>query len=377
MKRILYISPTNIGKRAGGGLASLAFYNATCRNYPGMVDLCMPQEFCEGPYLNAIGVPRRNLLCSIKKWSLHRFKGFLKVFLAKNKSVYDIIIINGGLYAGDLVDLSHQFGLKVVVIHHNFEREYHLDNKSVLTFWGRTSFLVDRNERRAYMKADINCFLTPEDAEAFKKYYGKTVTPYFIIGVFEPNNFDLPPVVNKRKNTIVITGSMNSVQTMMGIKDFRVNYYDIIQRLCNDWELIVAGRNPQQDVYDLQEMNPNYISIIPNPINMDDITKEASIFICPTNVGGGLKLRLMDGLRQGLPVLVHKVSARGYESFIKEPFFKVYYDRPSFENGLKEILEYCDNSFDRQLIQNEYADQFSFNSGCKKIQQVIEAAANS
>lgn len=376
MKKILFISPSNIGKRTGGGLASLAFYNATCHLYPNKVDLAMPKEYCEGNYTEAIPVQRRDKLEVIRNWSLHRYKGFLEKFLAKNASAYDVIIVNGGLYAGNLIDLIHKYGLKVIVIHHNFEREYHLDNKSILTLWGLTSFFVNRYEKDAYKKADCNCFLTPGDALAFEKSYGRTTTPSFVIGVFEPKDEKLPVLADEHKKNIVITGSMNSVQTMRGIRDFRENYYDIIQRLCTEWNLIIAGRNPQREVYRLKELNPNQISVIPNPVNMDDITRDASIFICPTNVGGGLKLRLMDGLRQGIPMLVHKVSARGYEPFNNEPFFKVYHNRQSFETGLKEIIDYCEKHFDRNIIQKEYANKFGFESGCNKLKLAIEAVMN-
>lgn len=372
MKRILYIAPQNLRKRTGGSLATLAYYNALIHLYGEIVDLMMPAEFDDGFFHNVIPVKKRSLIKAVFSGSLHRYKSAVKKHLINHANEYTMCVINGGLYAGDLMDLIHSYGIKIIVIHHNFEREYAMDNKSLLTIGGRTPFLIILNENNAYVKADVNCFLTDDDRKEFIYHYGLTVAKSYQLGVFEPYEDALPKTGIGHQNIIAITGSMNSVQTMCGITDIHEHYYDIIRKLCPGWELVIAGRDPQQEVYDLQKENPELIKVIPNPQNMDDITSQASLFLCPTNVGGGLKLRVMDGLRMGLPVLVHRVSARGYEVFFSKPYFKVYNDRTSFSKGLSELLEYISRGYERTSIQEEYLQYFSFKSGCKRVNAVIK-----
>lgn len=373
MKKILFIAITDISKRKGVALASLAYYNAVCYTFPGMVDLMMPEEACTGNYADAIGVPARPLAIALMSGSMHRYKVFLKNYLIAHRGQYSVCIINGGRYAGDMMDMIHGFGLKIMVIHHNFEREYCMDNKNIYTLWGLTPFLVNHNEKKAYLCADCNCFLTPEDMALFRKYYGANEGKSFIIGVFEPRA--IVKEVNKERlqKRIVITGSMNTKQTICGIKDVHDNYYDIIKELCPDWDLVIAGRNPRQEVYDFQKEDAGHIKVIPNPEVMDDITKPASVFLCPTNVGGGLKLRVMDGLRQGLPVLVHKVSSRGYNSFFDKPYFQVYHDKASFKQGLEKLLSYIDSGLDKSDIQDDYISLFGFERGCDVIKDAINS----
>lgn len=375
MNKILYVAPHDIKKRAGGALATLAYYNALVALYGDKIDIMMPAEVCDGSIINVIPVKSRSHILALLSGSLHRYKNAIKKLLSERAKEYYACVINGGLYAGDMMDTIHGYGLKIIVIHHNFEREYAMDNKGLLTLGGRTSYFIVKNEKRAYKKADLNCFLTREDMDLFNRHYGQSSAKSFLLGTFEPYDIELPHSIKSPQKIIAITGSMNSVQTMCGISDVHKNYYDIIRNLCPEWELVIAGRNPRQEVYDLQKENPEKIKVIPNPENMDEVTSPASIFLCPTNVGGGLKLRLMDGLRMGLPILVHKVSARGYDAFYEKPFFKVYDDRESFRHGLKGLLEFSASGYKRPDIQTEYLAHFSFRAGCERVKKIIKELA--
>lgn len=373
MKKILFLAHVDITGKNGAGLATLAFFNAIKNIYGDQADLMMPSECKYDKSKNIIKVPPRKRIQAFLSASPHRYKNFLNRYLKENGSKYDICVLNGSIYAGNMMDMIHRYGLKIVVIHHNFDREYYLGNKALITLRGRTGKIVEYFERKAYTKADVNCFLTQQDQSLFIKYYGNTSNPSFVIQVFEPESTCIEKPCDEIQNKVVVCGSMNTTQTICGINDLRENYYDVIHNLCPEWELVLAGRNPRKEVYDFQKLNPDFIKVIPNPIDMNEVTKDASIFLCPTNVGGGLKLRVMDGLRQGLPVLVHSVSARGYDTFFQKPFFKVYNNKESFYNGLSSLLDYCKKGYDRSQIQQEYFETFGFEAGCARMKKVIES----
>ena len=92
------------------------------------------------------------------KGQIHRNLHFIRSYLKKQHHKYEYVIINGGKYAGDMIDIIKHYGLKTVVIHHNFEREYEMDNKSILTLWGLSPYFIIRNERKAYLKSNIIVF---------------------------------------------------------------------------------------------------------------------------------------------------------------------------------------------------------------------------
>lgn len=379
MKRILFIATTNLNERSGGSLAALAYYNAFQNKFNKIVDLALPEEFCIGIYKNAIPVPRRNKIIAyidLFKGRLHRYKDFFNKFLTINANNYDLAVINGGINAGDMIDMFQSYGLKVIVIHHNYEPEYQMDNKTNRTIWGLTPYFVAKNERNAYKQADLNAYLTKSDIKLHQTHYGKSKTEPYLLGTFEPQKEEIiwrnePKRLESHKN-IIITGSMDSVQTVRGILDFKENYFPIFRKLLPDWKIIIAGRNPDSRILDFVNKNPDCISIIPNPQNINDVIAMGNIFLCPTNVGGGLKLRLMDGLRNGLLILTHEVSARGYEVFHNQPFFQIYKDKKTFAQSLSLLTAfYNSNEEYYSKICSIYHSYFSFEAGCKRVNEMI------
>jgi len=235
--------------------------------------------------------------------------------------------------------------------------------------------LLNRIERNAFLKSDLNCYITAEDKRLFHKYYGDCRGREYILGVFEPSSVSLLPMRGEGDSVvrhIIVSGSMNSTQTITGIMDFKERYYSILEENYKDWNVIFAGRNPGEEIVGFCDEHSDRLSLIPNPPVMDEVIDRGSIFLCPTNVGGGLKLRLMDALRRGMPVLTHEVSARGYDVFFGYPFFQVYHDEDSFKKGLETLVVFMrDNENWQSDILRIYVSHFGFDSGCDRVFEAI------
>lgn len=268
---------------------------------------------------------------------------------------------------GEYVDIFHNYGIKVMVIHHNFECEFQMDNRRPSTLFGITDIFVRRSERLSYINADYNIFLSQDDIALFHQNYPKKqYSNEYAIGIFKPekelpSNFIYGPL-NYRK--FCICGSLNSVQTQIGLKDFEKRYFQLLESVMNDdYCLKIAGRNPSKHLIAWGNNNKN-IYLMPNPLNMFQAVHDCGIFICPTNVGGGIKLRILDGLSLGMPILTHEVSARGYNVLHKYRWFQIYRDEKSFIMGLETIIrEIKENKHLRQEILEAYASHFSLEHG--------------
>lgn len=358
-----------MGVTSGGGYATLAYYNALNEIFPNNVDGAMPEEFCVGHFKDFIPIPRRNIWQNIFSFSIHRIKSFIIPFLKKEGEKYGICVINGGVYAGDMMDYIHSFGIKIVVIHHNYETEYYMTNKSLLTLKGKFPYLISYNEKRAYQKADMNLFLTQPDMDTFEKVYGGSKGRNYLIGVFETEKREHKPSKCESKYTMVATGSLCTYQTIHSLLGFEMNYFDVLKEFSPSYKLVIAGRDPSREILDLESRHKEDVIVIGSPENMDFVTDMGAIYLCTTSVGGGLKLRLMDGLKRGMAVLTHKVSARGYEPFFSYPYFQVYDNLESFKEGLKTIKEQLDkndNNFPNEII-NTYKKYFGYESGVSRL----------
>lgn len=376
MKKILYLASFDIGKRTGGGLASLCYYNALCEIRPGMVDLMMNDDCCKGKYADAIKIPARHGLEYITDFSLHRGRKFIINYVRCHAHEYDICVINCSRYGGDMMHEIKAFGLKIVMIHHNYEVEFCMDNKYNITLYGHIPHYVAHIERTAYKLADVNCYLTDCDKTLIKRAYGESDGKDYMLGVFDYQSQTYSPSECIEDNTMIFSGAMNDYQTYHSIELFESEYYDIIKTKFPFIKLIITGRNPNSAIWTFQERNQEVVEVVSNPENIEEVINRGKFFFCPTCIGSGIKLRLMDGLKKGLPVLVHCVSARGYEMFMQHPFFQVYNDRESFEAGLDNIIKYISTTPNYQAeVLKIYKEYFSFESGVKRMRDIIDLIA--
>lgn len=376
--RVLYIfkhDPFGIG---GGATASRNFFYAFLQVYQGYdFDVLVAEELLEKipqelkVCCHFIGVRKRtraSRLCSMFTGIMHRYQDVGKYYLQRR--CYDFCIFDHNCIAGSLVDYAKKLGTKSVVIHHNYERDYFRDNNGLLL---RCLFLghVKRNERTAYKRCDYNIFLTQEDQSQFYSSYGMSNGMSLVRYIFETSE-DIrrkPHVTNSCSTfTLVITGSLDNPQNIDGMTYFVRELYEKLPPSCH---VIIAGKNPSMQMVKLLEKYAN-IELIANPPQMDDVIMRADVFLCPTRLGSGIKVRITDGLRHGLPVIAHRVSARGYDDFINEGFLFPFDSAEEFGKQIKGVLKELETDKDFSKRLNAfYYNQNSFASSVQALKDFI------
>lgn len=368
MKKILFVATSNIFLPSGGGLANRALLKALQEEYPDRVDVVHPFVTNDVPS-NFFLVPEysgKDKLKGLLLGRVHKYNPWLLDFIDQHKGEYSHCFINCGIF-GDLAKGVQARGIKVCVIHHNYEVEFQMDNRSMPTFGGRFPYFVKRNERNAYGRADLNLFLTNSDLDTLRRVYGDiSKGNNEVIGIFEDVDCNLDDVRERKLDArkLVICGSLSSVQTLRGMEHFSANCLPSLHGFYgDDFSLLLTGRNPREFICNLAD-NDRQIRLVPNPENMSETIIDNGVFICPTNVGGGIKLRIMDGLKLGMPVITHRISARGYDAFWGKPWFQIYEDRESFVeslNNINKVIAETDNL--RSEIIDSYVSAFSYSSG--------------
>lgn len=344
--KILYILKHNPWGIGGGCYA--------CRNYLELFteifkdanfDALICEEYTRDmrtsdfPNSKFIPVPPRNKFAQYLSpitHILHRHQQIATKMLQQN--AYDYCIFDHNSIAGSLVDLCKKRKVKTIVLNHNCELEYFKDNNSKL----HNMLLlpsVQKNEKNAYLKCDYNIFLTEEDKETFQQTYGPSKTHSIIGGCFLNKNEVIEPNItpfNTENPRIVISGTIGNVQNLDGINYFLDKLYPTLP---TNIQIIIAGKNPPAVLTDRIKHYPN-IQIIPNPKDILSIIRTCDIFLCPTRLGGGMKLRIMDGLRCCLPILTHKVSARGYKTFEKKGYLYQFENEQEFSNAFHQLIKF-------------------------------------
>ena len=370
--KILFITLHNPFDLGGGSFASHAYLRAFSEVSGGNIDICIashcvPNDSCI-KYLNLFRVGKRsrlNRLMSVFTGELHRYTSFVKNLL-RTCSDYDFCVFDTSYVGGTLVKYVKSKGVKTITIHHNYQPEYFVDNTPSLLKRALFFHHVVSNEKRSYLYSDYNLFLTKADLQKFKQEYGESKSINPILGVFEFANYKKAsvPEIKNEFLTFAITGSLNTVQGIDGINYF---FNELYHCLPINSKVLISGRNPSHEVIQLCSKHSN-VELIPNPDDMSAVISLADVYICPTRIGGGLKLRVMDGLRLGLSVITHVCSARGYDMFLGSPFFHVFSTQQAFKDAIEEVASL---KFSKQKIIDLYAENFSYHAGLRRIKDVL------
>lgn len=163
----------------------------------------------------------------------------------------------------------------------------------------------------------------------------------------------------------IISGNLSARQNLNSIMPWLRDYYPVLKEAEPDARLILAGRNPGAELLSLCAHLG--VEVIASPDNMDEILDSADIYLCPSDNGSGIKLRMMDGLSHGLPVIAHKLAVRGYESFVGNGIYP-YEDIEGFRNAIAEVGK---GQIDREAMKAAYKRQFSFRAGVSRLSGIL------
>lgn len=378
--KILYILKHNPWGIGGGCYACRNYMDAFMDVFHGAdFDFCICEEYLKDrdtdypENVRFIGVKSRcrlSKLLSPVTGLLHRHQDKARRLLRSGE--YDYCVFDESGIAGSLVEVAKKYGVKTIVINHNYQVEYSRDNTKS---WLKRQLIlpvVERCERVSYLNCDYNIFLTEEDKAKFKEVYGTSVTKSFVGGCFlrkgdEIKSDCLKPFNNDRLK-IVISGTMGNVQNLDGLNYFLDELYPMLP---DNIDVVMTGKNPPDSL--IRKVEPfSNIEIIANPENILEIVEQCDIFLCPTRLGGGMKLRLMDGFRSGLFVLSHEVSARGYDYLVRRGALRVFKDVNSFRSEILTLIAIIrKGDAKKDGIVKEAKKQFDYNHNLERLENFI------
>jgi glycosyltransferase involved in cell wall biosynthesis len=375
---ILFITkhdPFGIG---GGSFASHAYLRAFSEITNGQIDICLAEHCVVSDdairYRNIYRVKKRSIInrCfSLFTGELHRYTTFVEKLLTKQQQ-YDYCVFDHNSISGTLVKFVNKLNINTITIHHNYEPDYFISSTSNLLIKALLLPIVKRIERTAYRHSNFNFFLTQVDLDTFARQYGKVKAVNSVTGCFEYTGtvINLPANPIERRNiSLVISCSLSNNQNRLTLQNFFKNYYSLLPQ---ESKIIIAGKDPSKKIRQLCAHYPNVL-LIPNPIDMNEVIRLANIYLCPIEIGGGLKLRIMDGLKNALPILAHKNAARGYDTFLDREWFQVYKDENDFIiafNNLTQLVKHK-KGITSNIIRN-YMDSFSLDAGKQRIREAIQ-----
>lgn len=376
---ILFVTSHNPWGIGGGCLATRLYLNAIRELYPTVhIDLCIHSDF-SGSIPPAIANdsattihlskqrPLSERLKSLLNGQMHRHQAIASKLLAEKR--YNFCFFDKSHIAGTLCRVAKRNGQTgIVTLHHNYEPDYfRYENVGAVL---RMAFArhVRRLEKISFLESDLNLFLSDDDRIQFESSYGRSNARHFVTGVFEETP-SAPPSHDAQPNTLIITGSLNNRQNLDGIKHFISHLYPLLP---TDFHVTIAGQSPLPEIVSLCAGKEN-VTLVSSPSDIGALVNEAAVFLCPTKVGSGIKIRITDGLKKGLPVIAHRVSARGYGAMIEAGVMKCYSTPGEFLNALHSMWEeMLQGKLTRRGVFEAYASVFGREKGVQRLGEALK-----
>lgn len=377
--KILIITKHYLAQKGGGSNGSRAYikalrdiYGCCSIIYPDMREDPMPHLFGEEgveyiPCYDDRSFIRKGLDVYLGK--IHRTLGKVKEVLSQQS--FDIVFIDHSNIANGVLKYVRQYtDSKVVTIHHNFEVDYMKDNRNYPLIRIPLSYFSIKAERDSLMYSDLGLTVTENDRKCLIEYYGIDPQKLEYFGSFFDNDIiaeDFSLSEQRNKTKLIITCALYFPQNTGPVVDFLNIYYPKVKERFPQLSLTIAGRNPSQEIEEACARQKD-VDLVPNPVDMGQVLEKGGVYICPTDKGSGIKLRVFDGLKYGMPIILHQNSIWGYEPMVEKGIAFIYHDVDTFIGAVKNVLN---RNIDPIDVRRAFSEYYSFTAGKERIRKAL------
>ncbi len=282
--------------------------------------------------------------------------GCISKLYKKNK--YDIVIV-------EYVVFSRAFNCfpssvkKILDTHDQFCNRYETYLKNGLTpTWYS---LFPHEEFKGLNRADVIIGIQEKESEYFKTRVNKKV-------ITTGHILQYNPVRQDQENLLVFVASDNKINVDAILYFISNIFYKLLEVEKQKMQLIIAG-----SVCNAIDLKVHIPSQIANCVQLYghfnfpiDVYRKASVAINPIKAGTGLKIKLIEALSFGVPVVSFKEGTQGVNSKGKLPIYSAQSD----SDMIKAIIDICGLSNSSVL---PYCETFIAEYNQKNTSEFLEA----
>ncbi len=200
-----------------------------------------------------------------------------------------------------------------VLNHHNIEsammdRRARTDESLRRVVWSREARLLRRYERTTASRFRRHLVVSDVDAESLR-----AIVPEARISVI-PNGVDADYFGARKEEpadpTLIFAGRMNWYPNSHAVAEFLGRCWPELRRRVSSIKLIVAGMNPPPELVRAAETDRS-IRVTGFVEDIRPVITEALVYVCPILDGGGTRLKLLDAMSLGMPIVATPLAAEG------------------------------------------------------------------
>jgi glycosyltransferase involved in cell wall biosynthesis len=176
---------------------------------------------------------------------------------------------------------------------------------------GRTARLMSEFERRALHEFDAHVVVSQRDAQRLQDL--NPAARIFVIenGVDTAFYSDLGVKDETPARRIVFVGSMDYHANIDGVVDFAHEVWPRLRERQTDLVFTIVGKDPASEVRELAQIGG--IEVTGTVDDVRPFYREAIAAVVPLRVGGGSRLKILEAMAAGVPVISTTLGAEGLE----------------------------------------------------------------
>jgi glycosyltransferase involved in cell wall biosynthesis len=202
-----------------------------------------------------------------------------------------------------------------VVVAHNVEsviwQRYHETERNPLKRWyiGRQWRKFERFERRALGEATRTVAVSDVDAERLHHNFGVERVDVVENGV-DTAYFHPPEPTRRRPGRMLFLGSLDWRPNLDGLVEMLDKVFPVVRAEEPAATLAIVGRNPPDWLRRCAEATPG-VELFADVPDVRPYLAECALMVVPLRIGGGSRLKILESLSSGVPVISTRVGAEG------------------------------------------------------------------
>jgi glycosyltransferase involved in cell wall biosynthesis len=125
------------------------------------------------------------------------------------------------------------------------------------------------------------------------------------------------PAVRFNANTVLFVGHLAYLPNVDAVTWLLAEIWPLVHKLRPSAKLIIAGRDPSPVVHAAIAGSTN-VELIASPTSMDTVAARASVMVAPLRLGSGTRLKILESMAWGLPVVSTVRGAEGLDVLDEE-----------------------------------------------------------
>jgi len=249
---------------------------------------------------------------NVKRFRSKEFENALQQILTEN--TFDVIQLEGS-YMAIYVPIVRKFSkAKIVLRSHNIEHEIwkrmsmNIQNPLKKWYFNSLADKIKLFENATLHTVDAIIAITDRDAEYYQNqgYKGELVT----INAGANLSTFKPDFSKSQKNTLCFLAGMDWMPNQQGLDWFLEEIWPLIKSKFPQIILHIAGKAMPEKYYALEDSSIQVHGLVPDAV---EYLQNYEIFIVPLLSGGGMRLKVVEGMAVGKCILSTSVGAEGVE----------------------------------------------------------------